>query len=184
MVSVITFMAFLVGRPVCKPPERGALELMMDFKISPPMPCLWQGPASTQKTPKGNQTGHSPERAVEGPEGIVISFPRAGIPVFVGLERKKQFEDAPFKTAGFLPQEYENRSKRGLRKNQGVCTKSDTRSGTQKNRAHVRKFIRFLDLAQITNNKKNRNSPSWCSSLFKNADEVMKFSGVLLGTTW
>ena len=33
---------------------------------NPPTPCLWQAPASTQKTKKENQAGHSSERTVEG----------------------------------------------------------------------------------------------------------------------
>ena len=33
---------------------------------NPPTPCLWQAPASTQKTKRENQAGHSSERTVEG----------------------------------------------------------------------------------------------------------------------
>ena len=40
--------------------------VMMNCTINPPTPCLWQAPASTQKTKKENQAGHSSERAVEG----------------------------------------------------------------------------------------------------------------------
>ena len=40
-----------------------------DAKLRPSTPCLWQAPASTQKTKKVNQADHSSERAVEGQGG-------------------------------------------------------------------------------------------------------------------
>ena len=40
--------------------------MMMNCTETPPTPCLWQAPASTQKTQKEIQAGHSLERAAEG----------------------------------------------------------------------------------------------------------------------
>ena len=40
--------------------------MMVNCTINPPTPCLWQAPASAQKTKKENQAGRSSERTVEG----------------------------------------------------------------------------------------------------------------------
>jgi hypothetical protein len=46
--------------------DTAVVVLVVLHNKNPPTPCLWQAPASTQKTKKENQAGHSSERTVEG----------------------------------------------------------------------------------------------------------------------
>ena len=48
--------------------------MMMNCTKNSPTLRLWQAPASTQKTQKENQAGHSPERALEGQEASPSGF--------------------------------------------------------------------------------------------------------------
>ena len=47
--------------------KQGFLAIMVNnCTKKTPTPRVWKAPASTQKTKKESQAGHSPERAVEG----------------------------------------------------------------------------------------------------------------------
>ena len=52
--------------------EMVIMVMMINCTINPPAPCLWQAPASAQKTKRESQAAHSPERAVEGQEEMVV----------------------------------------------------------------------------------------------------------------